>query len=71
MLEICLFLILVMFHLFNALAWGNWNQEGTGAPGFWVMFWDSGIRMLWIYVLVLVVGVVTWSFCIEPKQKRD
>ena len=68
-IEIGILILLVLFHLFNAYAWGNWDQEGTGSLGFWKVFWEAGFRMLWLYVLVIVITVVTWSFCIEPKQK--
>ena len=70
-IEIGILLLLVAFHLLTAYAWGNWDQEGTGSLGFWAVFWELGFRMLWLYGLVIVIAVVTWSFKSDSKHIRS
>ena len=70
-LQIGVLLFIFAVHLFNAFVWGNWDQEGTGSLGFWKVFIFAGYRLLWLYGLVLVTTVITWSFCTQPKNSQS
>jgi hypothetical protein len=69
-IQIGVLLFILAVHLFNAFVWGNWDQEGTGALGFWHVFLLVGYRFLWLYGLLMVTTVITWSFCIQPKGSQ-
>ena len=70
-IQIGVLLFIFAVHLFNAYAWGNWDQEGTGALGFWPVFMHVGYRFLWVYGLLAVTTLITWSFCGNPKSNQS
>jgi len=66
-----LLLVLLLLHVMNAMIWGNWNQEGTGSLGFWPVFLSASAHLAWLYSVLIVATVVSWSLSGGSIGKRN
>ena len=66
-----LLLVLLLLHVFAAMIWGNWDQEGTGSLGFWPVFAVVVVRFAWLYGVLIVTAVVSWLFSTGSMTKRN
>jgi hypothetical protein len=66
-----LLVALVLLNIFNAWAWGNWDQEGTGSLGFWQVFTAAGARLALVYYILIVITGVTWVLKGGSKTKQN
>ncbi len=52
--------VLFGLHIIAALVWGNWDQDGVGSLGFWVVFSETVVYYAWLYAALISTVVIFW-----------